>query len=317
MLLLQVKEISKTFGHHLAVDKLSFVADRGDVVGFLGPNGAGKSTTMKIITGFLDPSSGEVIISGLNINHDPLQIKKILGYLPEGAPAYPDMTVRSFLDFIAELRGFNGEYKKAKVQEVVKKTNIGLVLEQTVDTLSKGFKRRVGLAQAIIHDPEILILDEPTDGLDPNQKHEVRTLIRNMAKNKVIILSTHILEEVEAVCNRAIIISNGKLLADSTPEQLIKHSVSYNAVNIRVCNIQREMFEKIMRTIDSIREIEFLNVNNNEIFANLYPKPDCCLMSDVRKLLFDKKLEVVHMASKDGLLDDVFRSITQQHQKVS
>ena len=224
MPLLQVKEISKNFDHHLVVDKVSFVANRGDVVGFLGPNGAGKSTTMKIITGFLAPTSGDVIVSGRNLKNSPVTIKELFGYLPEGAPAYPDMTVRSFLDFIAALRGFSGEYKQAKLQEVVNKTNINSVLENTVETLSKGFKRRVGLAQAIMHDPEILILDEPTDGLDPNQKHEVRNLIRNMAKNKVIILSTHILEEVEVVCNRAIIISNGKLLVDSTPEKLIKQS---------------------------------------------------------------------------------------------
>jgi ABC-2 type transport system ATP-binding protein len=317
MSLLQVNEISKTFGYHLAVDKISFSADRGEVVGFLGPNGAGKSTTMKIITGFLPPTSGDVIIAGLNIGHFPMAIKEILGYLPEGAPAYPDMTVRKFLNFIAELRGFRGEFKRQKIQEVVKKTNIESVLEQTIDTLSKGFNRRVGLAQAIIHDPEILILDEPTDGLDPNQKHEVRNLIRAMAKNKVIILSTHILEEVEAVCNRAIIIAEGKLLADSTPEKLIQQSVSYNAVNVRVRNIERDLFADILRTIDSIREIEFLTAEDNEIFASLYPKPGCCLINDLNTIFFEKKLEVVHMATKDGLLDDVFRSITQQYKQVS
>jgi len=190
------------------------------VLGFLGPNGAGKSTTMKMITGFLTPTSGTAKICGFDILSQPIEAKKKIGYLPEGAPAYPDMNPEEFLNFIAEIRGLRGDAKTKRVREVIEKVNLGNVAHQSIDTLSKGYKRRVGLAQAILHDPDVLILDEPTDGLDPNQKHEVRTLIKAMAKEKVIILSTHILEEVDAVCTRAMIIANGKIVADGTPEQL-------------------------------------------------------------------------------------------------
>ena len=218
--MIQIQNLSKRFGHLVAVDGVSFDVGRGEVLGFLGPNGAGKSTTMKMITGFLTPTSGSIRVCGHDVTEDPIAAKSRIGYLPEGAPAYPDMTPASFLDFVAEVRGLSGSPKRERIGEVVKLVHLEGVFHQRIETLSKGFKRRVGLAQAILHDPEVLVLDEPTDGLDPNQKHEVRGLIRRMAKDKAIVLSTHILEEVEAVCTRAIIISRGVVLFDGTPAEL-------------------------------------------------------------------------------------------------
>lgn len=218
--MIEIKNITRKFDHVTAVDNLSLTVAEGEVLGFLGPNGAGKSTTMKIITGFLAPTSGTVIVDGHDISKAPLQVKKLIGYLPEGAPSYPDMTVRDFLEFIAQVRGFRGQHKQQRIERVINDVALEAVCEQTIDTLSKGFKRRVGLAQAILHDPKVLILDEPTDGLDPNQKHQVRQLIRNLARDKIVIVSTHILEEVSAVCTRAVIIANGRIVADGTPAEL-------------------------------------------------------------------------------------------------
>ncbi|MEI8395751.1 MAG: ABC transporter ATP-binding protein [Rhodospirillaceae bacterium] len=217
MAMIEIDNLVKRFGAFAAVDGVSFTVERGTVLGFLGPNGAGKSTTMKMITGFLPPTSGRVTVCGFDIAEQALEAKRRLGYLPEGAPAYADMTPRGFLNFIADIRGLSGVRRRARLDEAIARVDLAPVLEQPIDTLSKGFKRRVGLAQAILHDPEVLILDEPTDGLDPNQKHAVRTLIREMAAEKVIIISTHILEEVEAVCTRSLIIARGKVLAEGRP----------------------------------------------------------------------------------------------------
>ncbi len=218
--MIEINQLTKKFDAFTAVDNLSFTVREGEVLGFLGPNGAGKSTTMKIITGFLSATSGTVKVDGHDIATEPLAVKSLIGYLPEGAPCYPDMTVLQFLDFIAAVRGFSGEEKQRRIDKVIRDVELGAVCHKTIDTLSKGFKRRVGLAQAILHDPKVLILDEPTDGLDPNQKNEVRTLIKNMAAEKAVILSTHILEEVDAICNRVIIISRGRVVADETPAAL-------------------------------------------------------------------------------------------------
>jgi len=218
--MIEISHITRKFEHFTAVDDLSFTVSEGEVLGFLGPNGAGKSTTMKIITGFLAPTSGTVRIDGHDIATEAMAAKALIGYLPEGAPSYPDMNVLEFLEFIAEIRGYRGDEKRRRVEQVINQVALSTVCEQTIDTLSKGFKRRVGLAQAILHDPKVLVLDEPTDGLDPNQKHQVRELIRNLAKDKIVIVSTHILEEVSAVCTRAIIIANGRIVADSTPADL-------------------------------------------------------------------------------------------------
>lgn len=219
---IDVISLNKHFGPIHAVKDISFSINHGEVLGFLGPNGAGKSTTMKMITGFLEPTGGTVVVNGHDVREEPLKVKQSIGYLPEGAPAYGEMTVSGFLNFIGEIRGLKGKAKQDRIDHVVKIIHLENVVDQTIETLSKGFKRRVGIAQAILHDPKILIMDEPTDGLDPNQKHEVRLLIQEMAKDKAIIISTHILEEVSAVCNRAIIIAKGNVLFDGTPEELVK-----------------------------------------------------------------------------------------------
>jgi ABC-2 type transport system ATP-binding protein len=221
---IKVKSLKKSFGPIHAVRGVSFDVNHGEVLGFLGPNGAGKSTTMKMITGFLEPTAGTVVVNGHDVLENPLAVKRSIGYLPEGAPAYGEMTVKSFLNFIADIRQLTGSSRQKRIDEVVDRINIRNVYEQSIETLSKGYKRRVGIAQAILHDPDTLILDEPTDGLDPNQKHEVRNLIKEMAQDKAIIISTHILEEVDAVCSRAIIIAKGELLFDGTPAELIDKS---------------------------------------------------------------------------------------------
>ncbi len=219
--MIEVKGLVKIYGTKRAVDGVSFSVKRGDILGFLGPNGAGKSTTMKMITGFLRPNAGTATVDGIDVTADPVSVKRKLGYLPESAPAYPEMTVEEFLGFIANVRGFRDrDANRAQVDRAVGLTHLAPVRKQTIETLSKGFKQRVGFAQALLHDPPALILDEPTDGLDPNQKIEMRALIKNMAVEKTIIMSTHILEEVDAVCTRVIIISQGKVVADETPAQL-------------------------------------------------------------------------------------------------
>lgn len=216
--MIDIKNLVKRFGPFTAVDNISFSVAKGEVLGFLGPNGAGKSTTMKMLCGFLNPTSGSISVCGHDVEAEPLAARRAIGYLPEGAPTYADMTARGFLDFIADVRELSGKDRQWRLDKVIDQVNIKDVLDQPIDTLSKGYKRRVGLAQAILHDPPVLVLDEPTDGLDPNQKHEVRGLIQAMSRDKAIIISTHILEEVEAVCSRAIIIARGRILAEGRPE---------------------------------------------------------------------------------------------------
>jgi ABC-2 type transport system ATP-binding protein len=222
--MIEISHLSKRYGALVAVNDISFNVEPGQVLGFLGPNGAGKSTTMKMITGFVTPSAGVIKVCGYDVQDQPLAAKACMGYLPEGAPSYAEMSVRAFLEFIADVRGLAGQHRRTRLDDVIARLALEGVLEQAIETLSKGFKRRVGLAQALLHDPKVLILDEPTDGLDPNQKHEVRALINQIAKDKIIVISTHILEEVDAVCNRAIIIAGGRLLADDTPKGLASRS---------------------------------------------------------------------------------------------
>ncbi|HEV8333238.1 MAG TPA: ATP-binding cassette domain-containing protein [Steroidobacteraceae bacterium] len=220
--MIEISHLSKRYGQLTAVDDISFNVEPGEVLGFLGPNGAGKSTTMKLITGFLSPTNGSIRVCGHDVESAPLAAKACMGYLPEGAPCYGEMSVRGFLEFIADIRELTGERRRSRLDDVIARLGLSGVLEQMIETLSKGYKRRLGLAQALVHDPQVLILDEPTDGLDPNQKHEVRELISAMSKDKIIVISTHILEEVDAVCSRAIIIAAGRILADETPQALAK-----------------------------------------------------------------------------------------------
>lgn len=222
--MIEIRQLTRRFGGKTVVDNLSFTVKEGEVLGFLGPNGAGKSTTMKMLTGFLKPTSGMIRVCGFDIQQESLQARRMMGYLPEGAPGYGEMTVKGFLNFIADIRGLKGIQRDTAIEHAMASVELSSVWGQTLDTLSKGFRRRVGLAQAILHDPRVLILDEPTDGLDPNQKHQVRELIRNLAKDKIVVISTHILEEVGAVCTRAIIINQGKLVVDETPQALLARS---------------------------------------------------------------------------------------------
>ena len=221
MVLVETRALVKRFGAFTAVDGITFSVDRGEVVGFLGPNGAGKSTTMKIIAGFLEPTSGSAFIAGHDSRLDPIAARNRLGYLPEGAPAYPDMSVGAFLEFVSSMRGLSKPQGRARLAELAERIDLEDVWNRRIEALSKGYKRRVGIAQALVHDPDVLILDEPTDGLDPNQKHEMRELIRQLAPDKAIVVSTHILEEVEAICTRAIVIARGRMMADSTPAELL------------------------------------------------------------------------------------------------
>src|ERR1700749_1783130 len=254
--MIEIEGLTKRFGPVTAVAGLSLSVGKGEVLGFLGPNGAGKSTTMKMVTGYLAPDAGKIGICGHDVETDPIGAQTMLGYLPEGAPAYGDMTARQFLHFIAGVRGFRGDAANAAVAKTVAKTELTPVLDRPIETLSKGFKRRVGLAQAILHDPPVLIMDEPTDGLDPNQKHAVRTLIRGMAAEKAIIVSTHLLEEVEAICTRAVIIDRGRIVADGTPAQLLARSRFHNAVTLVLPASQADTAAAKLRSVPSVASVE-------------------------------------------------------------
>src|SRR5437867_12266259 len=252
--MIKVHNLAKAFGAKRAVDGISFSVERGEVLGFLGPNGAGKSTTMRMITGFIPPTDGSVTVGGFDIVQQSIPARRLIGYLPENAPAYTDMTVQGFLNFAAEIRGLRGEAKTKAVNRVVEMCFLESVLHQSVDTLSKGFRHRTCFAQSIIHDPEVLVLDEPTDGLDPNQKHEVRSLIRRMGEKKAIIFSTHILEEVDAVCSRAIIIDRGKIVANGTPQELKQRSDLSGAVSLRVLGVPAESVKQRLGQIPNVRK---------------------------------------------------------------
>ncbi len=261
-----VENLSKQFDDFLAVDNLSFTVAPGEVLGFLGPNGAGKSTTMKIISGFLGASQGVVTVCGINVYDAPQKVQELMGYLPEGAPAYGEMTVSAFLDFIAQVRGYKGAQKQQRLQAVVEQVQLQSVLGQVIDTLSKGFVRRVGIAQAIMHDPKVLILDEPTDGLDPNQKHQVRELIKGLAKDKIVIISTHILEEVSAVCTRALIIDQGKLIVDGKPSVLERQSRYHNAISLSLED-EIEGAQDMLQELPGIKAVEQINISHGRCHA--------------------------------------------------
>lgn len=301
--MIEAKSLCKHYGQFTAVDNLSFCIEAGTVLGFLGPNGAGKSTTMKMLTGFLTPSSGTALINGADVVEDSVAVRKQIGYLPEGAPSYGEMTVRQFLTFIARARLIEKSRVAHSVSDAIERLNLTGVQHQVIDTLSKGFKRRVGLAQAIIHDPQILILDEPTDGLDPNQKREVRHLIQAMAQDKIIIISTHILEEVEAVCNRVMIIANGKLLADDTPQGLIARSRYHNSVSMVV-----EATEKVASILSELPEVARAELNEGGL--TLFPAAEKGLFEAVTAAINEHQWQVSALRLEAGRLDEVFRSIT-------
>ena len=309
--MIKVENLSKSFGPKLAVDGVSFTVERGEVLGFLGPNGAGKSTTMRMITGFIPPSDGRITVGGFDMVANPIPAKRLIGYLPENAPSYADMTVEGFLSFAAELRGMRGDARKKAVSRAIEMCFLESVIYQSVDTLSKGYRHRTCFAQSIIHDPDVLILDEPTDGLDPNQKHEVRSLIRRMGARKAIIFSTHILEEVDAACTRAIIIDRGRIVANGTPEELRHKSEQSGAVLLCVSGQPSGTVSERLNHLSSARRTTIVKEENGKVWARVYSKSkntDGELARNVMQAAQGWSVEELH--TEEGRLDDVFRSIT-------
>lgn len=303
--MIKVTHLTKRFVQQVAVDDVSFTVARGEVVGFLGPNGAGKSTTMKMLTGFLQPCEGQISICGFDITKQTLQAQRLMGYLPEGAPCYGDMTVGDFLHFIAQIRGYRGRELKERVARALALVELESVVEQTVDTLSKGFKRRVGLAQAVLHDPQVLILDEPTDGLDPNQKHQVRQLIKSLAVDRIVIISTHILEEVSALCTRAMLISYGRLLVDETPYELQSRSRYHQAVTLLA---EQPLDHALLLALPGVAGLEENPLDGS---LTVLATAGQVIFPAVNQLIHAQGWQVRELEVERGRLDEVFRSLTR------
>jgi ABC-2 type transport system ATP-binding protein len=309
--MIKVQNLVKVFGAKRAVDGISFSVGRGEVLGFLGPNGAGKSTTMRMLTGFIPPSAGTVTVGGFDMVDNPIPAKRVIGYLPENAPAYTDMTVHGFLNFAAEIRGLAGDAKRKAIHRVVEMCFLESVLHQSVETLSKGFRHRTCFAQSIIHDPSVLVLDEPTDGLDPNQKHEVRGLIRRMGANKAIIFSTHILEEVDAACSRAIIIDRGKIVANGSPQELRQKSEWAGAVTLKVVGVPAPALSSRLYQFNGVKKVTVLEEKDGAVLARAFPKipgANGAFARAIAEAAQGWRIEELHV--EEGRLDEVFRSIT-------
>src|SRR5205085_1796305 len=311
--MIKVENLTKTFGPKVAVNRVSFSVERGEVLGFLGPNGAGKSTSMRMITGFIPPTEGKVTVGGFDMLENPIPAKSLIGYLPENAPAYSDMTVSGFLAFTAELRGLRGDAKRKAVSRAIEMCFLENVIHQSVDTLSKGYRHRTCFAQSVIHDPEILVLDEPTDGLDPNQKHEVRQLIRRMGEKKAIIFSTHILEEVEAVCSRAIIIDRGQIVANGTPAELKQRSDVAGAVSLRVLGVGADAVKQKLGGINGASKAAIVKEEAGVVWARVYPSDKSkngTFARAVAETVTQANWKFEELHTEEGRLDEVFRRIT-------
>lgn len=306
--MIKTSNLTKRYGALTAVDGISFEVQPGEVLGFLGPNGAGKSTTMKLLAGFLTPTEGTASVCGFDVSSAPIDAKKSIGYLPEGAPSYGEMTPRTFLQFIADVRDLHGDTRAQRVGEVVERLHLDNVLDQRIETLSKGFKRRVGLAQALVHDPKVLILDEPTDGLDPNQKHEVRELIQDMAADKLVVISTHILEEVHALCSRAIIIAQGRILADDKPAALEARSTYHNAVSVRLADERR--LDVVRTQLNALPGVERVQLDARERVLTAFPRKGERLLGAISEMAGRDNWDVEELQLESGRLDEVFRTIT-------
>jgi gliding motility-associated transport system ATP-binding protein len=306
--MIKTEHLSKRYESVTAVEDVTFEVRPGEVLGFLGPNGAGKTTTMRMLAGFVTPTAGKASICGHDVETEPLAAKERLGYLPEGAPTYGEMRVRRFLEFIADLRRLEGARRRARLDYVIGRLQLASVLEQSIDTLSKGFRRRVGLAQAIIHDPPVLVLDEPTDGLDPNQKFEVRALINEMARDKIIVISTHILEEVDAVCNRAIIIARGRIVADDTPLKLAARSRYYNAVSLQL--ERPEQLAAARAAVAALPSVADVEVSERDVRLTALPRSGAAILTAVSELASSHGLVLKELHLESGRLDEVFRTIT-------
>ena len=307
--LIEIDRLTKRFGSIVAVDGVSFRIGRGEVLGFLGPNGAGKSTTMRLVAGYLRPDSGSVRVCGLDVMAEPLEARRRMGYLPEGAPLYDDMSPARLLAFTARVRGLDGRERQHAIAAVVERLELRQVLGQPIETLSKGFRRRVGLAQAMLSDPDILILDEPTDGLDPNQKHQVRSILRDMADRKAVVVSTHILEEVDAVCTRAIVIADGRILADETPEALAARGTSGNPMIIRVRPEDAAAGRAALAAIPGATVTREAATAAGTTFR-VAGGNGCDLDLRVREMLIANDLFPLEIHHGTGRLDEVFREIT-------
>ncbi len=313
--MISVQSLSRHFGNIKAVDNISFSVDKGEILGFLGPNGAGKSTTMKMITTFLPPTSGTVTVGGFDVIEQPLEARARIGYLPESSPSYRDMNVFDFLMFAAEVRGFDGEERLNRVKQIMETCNLKEVAYQQIDTLSKGYRQRVGFAQAFIHDPEYLILDEPTDGLDPNQKQEVRNLIRKMGQEKCIILSTHILEEVEAICTRAIIIGEGKIVADGSPEELRSRSKQHGAITLELIGVDAKEalngHEKV-QFVDRVVEVDNgPAAGQNRLRVRMFPMSGKSIAHETASFIHQRNWQVDGFTVEKGDLNEVFYALTK------
>ena len=311
--LLEVNGLTKQFGDFTAVDGIDFTVRKGEVLGFLGPNGAGKTTAMRMVTGYLPPTAGDITIAGFDVEKHPIEVKRRVGYLPEGAPLYEDMTPLELLGFVANVREICRPDRKRVILETAERVNIQHVINQTIGTLSKGYKRRVGIAQAILHDPDVLILDEPTDGLDPNQKHEVRNLINEMAPTKSIVISTHILEEVDVVCSRAIVIAGGRIVANGTPQELESKSRFHNAVRFRISGKSSDL-ETTLTALPNVAEINVSLDEHKRATITAFPIEGVSIINDVNSCLRDTGIIAEEIHVERGHLDDVFRNITKDTQ---
>ncbi|MEE2808252.1 MAG: ATP-binding cassette domain-containing protein [Verrucomicrobiota bacterium] len=312
--MISVENLSKSFGQKLAVDDISFEVKKGEVLGFLGPNGAGKSTTMRMVTGYLPPTSGEVVIDGINVADDSISAKQKIGYLPESAPLYSDMTVSSFLSFIAELRGKG----KSDVDAAIDTCFLDPVKQQSIDTLSKGYRHRTCLAQSILHDPEILVLDEPTDGLDPNQKQEVRNLIKRMGEDKAIIFSTHILEEVEAACTRAIIIDQGRVVADGAPDELKAKATGAGSHTVKISGMAGSGIRSELSSMSGVETVREFASSESSFSGQVLPSNKVNSNAEsIFNLCKEKGLLLEELRVEKGRLDDVFREITKTDTEIS
>ena len=321
--MIRITNLKKRFGPFVAVDGISLSVPRGEVLGFLGPNGAGKSTTMKMITGFLAPDGGEVSVLGHDIGFARHAAQRLIGYLPEGAPAYTEMTPPAFLSFLAGARGMRADEAREAVAIAMARTELDRVTSQTIGTLSKGYRVRLGLAGAILHDPPVLILDEPTDGLDPNQKHHLRALIRDMAPDKAIIISTHILEEVDAVCSRAVVIDRGRIVADASPAELMTRSRFHNAITLILALEDTDTIKEKVRTV--LTRIEGIalvveagpNRQTEGLSFTLFPtdaaRNDAALIDRVSAACRRARYRIRHLYVEPGRLDEVFRVLTKGH----
>ena len=308
--MIEVIEISRNFGRFQAVSNVSFQVQKSEVLGFLGPNGAGKSTTMKMLTGYLQPSSGDALICGHSVTKQSLKARSKIGYLPESAPSYGEMQVEEFLRFAGKVRGLTGGKLNSQIEKVLEDTSLQTVRKQLIETLSKGYRQRTCLAQSLLHDPPVLLLDEPTDGLDPNQKYEVRKLISQLKEDRTILVSTHILEEVEAICTRAIILSEGKIVGDGTPEELLSKSVYHNAINLKISVKPNQNVQQILLGIPSVERVEIQSSNHQTLSFVILAKQGQPILEEVKEHLDQQNVKIVEMYVEKGRLDEVFRQMT-------